>query len=57
VSLILAESADIFKRQSHDRSKAELAAKLFMLASRYGSLLSLLNDLISPTDDDNQEKL
>jgi hypothetical protein len=56
-SLILAESADIFKRQSHDRSKAELAAKLFMLASRYGSLLCLLNDLISPTDDDNQEKL
>lgn len=56
VSMILAESADILKRQSHDRSKAELAAKLFMLAGRYGSLLSLLNEFVSPTDDNSDEK-
>eukprot|EP00980_Cylindrotheca_fusiformis_P008569 scaffold1820_cov129-Cylindrotheca_fusiformis.AAC.10 len=57
VSLILAESAEIFRRQSHDRSKAELAAKLFMLGNRYGSLLNLLNELVSPPDDDNPEKV
>mmetsp|Transcript_19709 Transcript_19709/g.48434 ORF Transcript_19709/g.48434 Transcript_19709/m.48434 type:complete len:803 (-) Transcript_19709:105-2513(-) len=56
-SLVLAESADMFKRQHHDRTKAELAAKLFMLSGRYGALLVLLNELISPTDDGNPEKL
>jgi hypothetical protein len=56
VSLILAESADMVKRQSHDRTKADLAAKLFMLAGRYGSLLIFLNELVSPTDVDNEDK-
>lgn len=56
VSIILAASADIVKRQSHDRSKALLCAKLFMLADRYGSLLSLLNEFISPADDNSTEK-
>jgi hypothetical protein len=56
VSMILAESAEIFRRQSHERLKAELSAKLFMLAGRFGSLLTLLNELISPSDKDDENK-
>ena len=56
VSLILAEAAVIFRRQSHDRSKAELAAKLFMLAGHFGTLLTFLNELISPTNKDDENK-
>lgn len=56
VSMILAESADVFRSQSHERPKAEQSAKLFMLAGRYGSLLSLLNELISPAEKDDDNK-
>lgn len=56
VSAVLAEAAAIFKNKSHDPTNAEKGAKLFMLGNRYGSLLSLLNELISPADDDSQDK-
>ena len=56
VSMILAESAEIFRRQSHDTAKAEMSARLFMLAGRFGSLLTLLNELISPTNVDDEQR-
>lgn len=56
VSSILAQSAEIFRRQSNELPKAELSAKLFMLAGHYGSLLTLLNELLSPTDEDSDNK-
>jgi len=56
VSAVLTEAAESFRRQGKDRSKAELAAKLFMLAGKYGSLITLLNELITPTDVDDDDK-
>jgi hypothetical protein len=56
VSKILAEAAEVFRRQAHERSKAEMSAKLFLLAGRYGSLLELLNEVMSPTDKDDEDK-
>ena len=57
VSAVLTKAAESFRRGAQgDRSQAELAAKLFMLAGKYRSLLSLLNDLITPTDKDDDDK-
>jgi hypothetical protein len=56
VSKILAEAAEVFRRQAHERAKAEMSAKLFLLAGRYGSLLNLLNEVTSPTDKDDDDK-
>mmetsp|Transcript_122515 Transcript_122515/g.342873 ORF Transcript_122515/g.342873 Transcript_122515/m.342873 type:complete len:342 (+) Transcript_122515:1055-2080(+) len=58
VIIVLTKAADNFRRGGvhEDRTKAELAAKLFMLAGKYDSLLSMLNDLISPTDVDSDDK-
>jgi hypothetical protein len=56
VNRVLLDSAKIFARQSHDRQKAGTAALLFMRSGRFDSLLSFLNELISPTDQDDEDK-
>lgn len=56
VDVVLFKTAENFRRHAQDRSKAELAAKLFMLAGKYSSLISLLNELITPTDKDDDNK-
>jgi nuclear pore complex protein Nup93 len=57
VAAVLTKAAETFRRGAQkDRAQAELAAKLFMLAGKYRSLLSLLNDLITPTDKDDDDK-
>lgn len=56
VSVVLCKAAEMYRRNSQDVSQAELAAKLYMLAGKYGSLISLLNDLITPTDVDDDSK-
>jgi hypothetical protein len=56
VDAVLSKAAESFRRHTQDRSKAELAAKLFMLAGKYSALISLLNELITPTDNDDDDK-
>lgn len=56
VEAILTRAAETFRRQANERSKAELAAKLYMLAGKYSSLMTLLNELIAPTDVDSEDK-
>jgi hypothetical protein len=56
VSLVLCKAAEILQRNRTDNSQAELAAKLYMLAGKYGSLISLLNHLITPCDTDDDTK-
>jgi hypothetical protein len=56
VDTVLSKAAETFRRHIHDRSQAELAAKLFMLAGKYSSLISLLNELITPADKDDDDK-
>ena len=56
VSSILNESAELIRKDSHDRMKAQAAATLYMLAGAYASLLILLNELISPPDRDDEDR-
>jgi Nup93/Nic96 len=57
VAAILTKAAETSRRAAQgDRAKAELAAKLFMLAGKFRSLLLLLNELITPADKDDDEK-
>jgi len=57
VASVLTKAAETCRRHGQgDRAQTELAAKLFMLAGNYRSLLSLLNDLITPTDKDDDDK-
>jgi hypothetical protein len=57
VSQVIAEAAEKFRKEAYDRSKAEAAAMLYMLAGRYSSVLMLLNELMAPPDqlDDNRK--
>jgi ATP sulfurylase len=50
VSQVIAEAAEKFRKEAYDRSKAEAAAMLYMLAGRYSSVLMLLNELMAPPD-------
>lgn len=56
VSAVLTQSAESLRRDMQDRSKAEFAAKLFMLAGQYSSVVALLNELIVPVDQDDDDK-
>ena len=56
VNKILSDAAEIYRQQSHDRSKANTAALLFMRSGRYDLLLSFLNERISPTDQYEEDK-
>ncbi len=56
VSVVLFKAAETFRRNAQDPSQAEFAAKLYMLAGKYSSLISLLNALITPTDQDDDNK-
>jgi Nup93/Nic96 len=57
VASILDTTADIFKEQSADFNKAQLSAKLLMLAHRYSKLTELLIQMITPTDAFDNEKI
>jgi len=56
VSAVLAEAGSMFRNESHDRVKAEISAKLFMLANRYDLVLGLLTELLAPTDAVDENK-
>ena len=57
VSSILAEAAEIYQLQSREKSQAEAALKLFMMAGRYGSLLTMLNNLMAPVNVEDGPKV
>jgi hypothetical protein len=57
VASILTTAADIFKKQSADFNKAQLSAKLLMLAYRYSQLTELLIQMIAPVDALYHEKM
>jgi hypothetical protein len=50
VSKILVEASIILSAMKGDRHKTGLAVMCLMLAERYGDVLSMLNDLLCPTD-------
>lgn len=56
LSAVLIQAAESFRGQIQDRAKAEFALKLFMLAGQYDAVLAMLNDLITPTDVDDDTK-
>lgn len=56
VASVLTRAAETFQQRTNDRSQAQLAAKLFMLAGRYSSLIMLLNELITPVNEDSDDK-
>lgn len=56
VALVLCKAAETLQRNRGDNAQAELAAKLYMLAGNYSSLISLLNHLITPCDIDDDTK-
>ena len=50
VKLVLTEAADLCLRNPNDNQKISVAIMCYMLASRYDSVVSLLNKRISPPD-------
>ena len=56
IASILKMCADHFRRNVDDRLQAELAAKFYMLAEEGVSLVTMLNQLISRTDEDTENK-
>jgi hypothetical protein len=56
ISALLGEAADILSREKSDRQKLGSAAMCFMLAGRYADVLSLLNQLLSPPNEPNENR-
>lgn len=56
ISAVLGEAADILSREKSDRQKLGSAAMCFMLAGRYADVLSLLNQLLSPPNEPNEDR-
>jgi len=57
VSMILEKAGDMFKRRASDLNQANLSARLYMLSYSHTKILQLLNELISPPNVSNDEKL
>jgi len=57
VSSILVKAAELFRKQTADRSKVEKSAKLYMLGYKHTNLVELLNEQIVPihVSDQNRE--
>eukprot|EP00536_Pseudo-nitzschia_multiseries_P012752 jgi/Psemu1/326953/estExt_fgenesh1_pg.C_5050002 len=56
VCAILDAAAELFKKQSSDRSKAELSAQIFMLGYKHSNLVQLLNEQLSPVTVFDEDK-
>jgi hypothetical protein len=57
ITALLGEAADILSsREKGDRQKIGSAAMCFMLAGRYADVLSLLNQLLSPPNEPNEDR-
>jgi hypothetical protein len=57
VSHILVTTAELFQKQTSDRSKIEMSAKLYMLGYSHSKLVQLLNEQISPVNVSDGDKI
>jgi nuclear pore complex protein Nup93 len=56
VSSILSEAAELLLRERGDRQKTANAIMCFMLAERYGDVLAVLNELLSPPQKPDEDR-
>ena len=56
VSVVIAQAAELLRKDTLDKSRGEAAARLYMLAGKYSSVVSLLNELMSPPNNQDEIK-